>query len=248
MAAMINDNDIMIFPETEQLFYFAAADFKERVNKAVNEKGFFSVVLSGGNTPKAFYEILTTNPQYSNDIPWSKIRFFFGDERYVPLDNELSNYHMTVLNLFSKLNIDPDNIFPIATSFEDPEEAARNYAEIIKPQLPFDLIYLGLGSDGHTASLMPESEVVENIMLTTENRLMASLYLPSQKMHRITMTSAAINANSQIIFMVSGTEKALALKEVLYGKFDPLHFPAQLIQCKFAKNIWLIDQAAGELL
>lgn len=245
---MSKNEEIIIHPDANKLFHFAAKDFNARAIRAVNEKGFFSVVLSGGNTPKLFYDVLTTHEHYRNEIPWAKIYFFFGDERYVPADSPENNYHMSRINLFSKLPIASNNIFPIPTDYKDPEMAAHTYAQVIKYHLPFDLVYLGLGEDAHTASLMPLSQVVKNSVENKEDRLVASLYLSKAKMFRLTMTPKAINQNGDIIFMVSGAKKAAAVKEVLQGKSDPLHFPAQLIHSNNGRTLWFLDKKAGELL
>ena len=141
-----------------------------RAMAAVNDKGVFSVVLAGGNTPKLFFDALTGIEYYKKNIPWRQIQFFFGDERYVPSDNAKSNYHMAYEHLFSKVPVNPENIYRIPTEFNDPKDAAKNYEQTLSkvfhikdnafPQ--FDLLYLGLGDNAHTASLMPFSDVVKH--------------------------------------------------------------------------------------
>src|SRR5579871_6169608 len=117
---MMKNKEVIIFPNSQDVFQFAAKDFFNRAVSAVNDKGVFSVVLAGGNTPKLFFDILT-----NMDIPWQKIRFFFGDERYVSSDNVNSNYHMVYEHLFSKVPINPSNIYRIPTEFNDPNDAAK---------------------------------------------------------------------------------------------------------------------------
>ena len=156
--------------------------------------------MPGGNTPKLFFDTLTRVEYYKNNIPWQQIQFFFGDERYVPSDDAESNYHMAYEHLFSKVPINPENIYRIPTEFNDPKDAARAYEKTLRkvfhikdnafPQ--FDLVYLGLGDDAHTASLMPFSDVVmhyvKNSSSDKHNQLVASLFITESNMYRITLT------------------------------------------------------------
>jgi len=260
MAALIKNNEIRIFPGSADLFQFAANDFKQRAISAVKQKGIFSVVLAGGNTPKLFFDVLTEAADYKKNIPWRLIQFFFGDERYFPSDNIKSNYHMAYEHLFSKVPINPDNIYRIPTEFSDPKDAAKDYEQTLRkvfhiqdnafPQ--FDLLYLGLGDNAHTASLMPFSDAVkhyaENSLSYTNNQLVTSLFDTESNMYRITLTPIAINNGLNIIFIVTGANKATAVWEVLEGQIDPLHYPAQLIHCVDRKTIWYLDQAASARL
>src|SRR5580658_3539875 len=189
MAAMTKNNEVRIFPDSAELFQFAADDFKQRAISAVKHKGIFSVVLAGGNTPKSFFDVLTGAADYKENIPWYQIQFFFGDERYVPADDIKSNYHMTYAHLFSKVPINPDNIYRIPTEFSDPKDAAKDYEQTLRkvfhiqnnafPQ--FDLLYLGLGDNAHTASLMPFSDPVKHYMKNPlpekNNQLVAALFV-----------------------------------------------------------------------
>src|SRR5437899_1396147 len=159
--------NIKIFNNLNKLFDYAADDFSKQAITSINNKGIFSVILSGGNTPMFFFDTLSRFDK--KNIPWEKIQFFFGDERYVPANNMNSNYHMTYEHLFSKVPVNPKNIHRIPTEFNDPVDAAKEYEKIIKQilqvkdhHLPqFDLCYLGLGANAHTASLMPFSDVVK---------------------------------------------------------------------------------------
>jgi 6-phosphogluconolactonase len=257
MVAMTKNNEIAIFPSANDLFQFAAKDFTHRALAAVNDKGTFSVVLAGGNTPKLFFDTLTGVKYYKNSIPWQQIQFFFGDERYVPSDDAESNYHMAYEHLFSKVPVNPENVYRIPTEFNDPKDAAKDYEQTLReafhikdnafPQ--FDLLYLGLGDNAHTASLMPLSDVVmhytENPFSDKNNPLVASLFDSESNMYRITLTPNAINNGMDIIFLVAGANKATAVWEVLEGQTDPLHYPAQLIHSVHRKTIWYLDQAAA---
>jgi 6-phosphogluconolactonase len=254
MAVIIDNNEISVFTDATNLFEFAARDFSQRAIQAVNAKGFFSVVLSGGSTPKAFFDTLTRNSDYISNIPWKNIQFFFGDERYVPAEDAQSNYHMTNEHLFSKLPVNPENIYRIPTEFTNPKDAAIAYETTLRKVFHidenafplFDLVYLGLGDNAHTASLMPfTDEVKECIVNTHSHSLTASTYLTEGKMYRITLTPPAINNGKEIIFLVTGENKAAAVSEVLEGKYDPLQYPAQLIHNIHKKTLWYLDQAAA---
>ncbi len=256
---MMTNQDIKIFPNTHDLFTAAAEDFIQRAIAAVQDKKIFSVVLSGGNTPKEFFDTLTSHP-FSSAIPWQHILFFFADERYVPHQATASNYHMANEYLFSKVPVNPKNIYPIPTHFSDPNEAAKQYEQTIRKvfQLqdavfpPFDLVYLGLGEDAHTASLMPASEIVrhfsEDISADQNQQLVAALWVPELDMYRVTLTPSAINHGQAIIFLVNGVNKEMAVWNVLKGPREPMCFPAQLIHCIDGKTTWYLDQVAAKKL
>src|SRR5665648_254434 len=167
MDAMKKNSEIIIFPSRNDLYQFAAKDFYHRAISAVNNKGIFSVVLAGGKTPQLFFDTLASK-DYQKNITWQQIQFFFGDERYVPADDLKSNYHMADAHLFLKVPINPDKIFRIPTDCDDPKDAAKDYEQTLRKVFhiqenafpPFDLVYLGLGENAHTASLMPFSDVV----------------------------------------------------------------------------------------
>lgn len=241
---------IEIFDNSAQLFDFAAHDFYQRAIHGVQSKGHFSVVLSGGETPKLFFDKLTTNDLYRNSIPWQHIRFFFGDERYVASSDPRSNYHMAYSHLFSKINIPPDNIFPIPTDYVDPVLAAEKYEQTLRTVLSdgFDLTYLGLGENAHTASLMPDSKIVKLAATKRLDEMVTSLFVPEFNMFRITLTPSALNNSSCIIFLVEGEKKSKAVAHVIEGSYDPVLYPAQLIQCKKGNNLWFLDKAASSRL
>jgi 6-phosphogluconolactonase len=260
MATMTKNKDITIFTNANDLFQFAAKDFSQRASAAVNDKGIFSVVLAGGNTPKLFFDTLTDIEYYKKNIPWQQIQFFFGDERYVPSDDAESNYYMAYEHLFSKVPVNPKNIYRIPTEFNDPKNAAKNYEQTLRrvfhikdnaiPQ--FDLLYLGLGDNAHTASLMPLSDIVkyyaERSLSDKNNQLVASLFVSESNMYRITLTPNVINNAKDIIFLVTGSNKATAVWKVLEDQTDPLHNPAQLIHSVHGKTIWYLDQLAAKKL
>lgn len=260
MVSISQEQSIAVFPTADDLFQFTAMDFSRRAMAAVKEKGVFSVVLSGGNTPKLFFETLTRNDECVTNTPWGQIQFFFGDERYVPPDDINSNYHTAQEYLFSKVPVSPDNIYRIPTEYTDPKEAALDYEQTLRKAFQvkdnsypsFDLIYLGLGDNAHTASLMPFSDIVTdyatNPFTDQNHQLVASLFMSESNMYRITLTPNAINNSQSILFMVTGLNKAMAVWNVLEGKTDPQNFPAQLIHCLKGKTIWYLDKAAADKL
>lgn len=245
-------SEVKLFSHSEALFLSAAKDFTHRANAVVDAKGEFTVVLSGGNTPKYFFDTLTKIQAYRDNIPWQKIKFFFGDERYVPADHPKSNYHMAFEYLFSKVPVLKENIYRIPTEFKDPIDAAKDYELTLRkvfhiknnefPQ--FDLLYLGLGEDAHTASLMPFSDV----LFMNKHQLVTSVWVSEQKNHRITLTPLAINHSENIIFLVIGENKASAVGHVLEGPPEPQRYPAQLIHGMNNKTMWYLDKAAASQL
>lgn len=248
---VIMKSEPIIFINESDLYKFAAEDFCHRVVTTIREKGTFSVVFPGGNTPKSFFDILAKD--YKKSIPWEKIKFFFSDERYVPIDDKNNNYYMVNEYLFSKVAVNRENIFRIQTEFSDPKLAAEEYENTLRKEFQtdaspqFDLVYLGLGEDAHTASLMPYSDVVKNILMNN-NKLVAAFYYTIANMNRITLTPNAINNSLAIIFLVTGANKSNAVRNVFEGQTDPLLYPAQLIHCINGRTLWFLDNAASSKL
>jgi len=244
-----------IYKTTDETIKGLADHFVQIVNTAIKEKGRCAVVLSGGKSPKKLYELLAS-PKYNRQIDWDKIYFFFGDERYVPMDSIENNYHMTEEYLFSKVPVNPKRIFPIDTHHLTARHAAEAYQNTLcavlqlKPhELPvFDLVYLGLGQDAHTASLFPGTSLVHAYAqddLTQNNTLVAAYYVEKLKMDRISLTPPAINHSKNIHFMISGEDKARAVYAVLKEKYQPDLYPAQLIKNLNGKMYWSLDKAAA---
>jgi len=227
------------------LFEAAAADFSARAAQAVQAKGRFTVALSGGSTPKALYSLLATK----STIPWDKVCFFWGDERYVPPDHPESNYRMANEALLSKVPVRPENVFRIHAEEKDAAAAALQYEQALKDsfhlapgQFPrFDLILLGTGPDGHTASLFPGTAA-----LNESQRLVVANWVPKFNTHRITFTYPVLNAAACVIFLASGPDKAAILHQVLENSNADL--PAQKVQPTDGQLIWLLDQAAAGAL
>jgi 6-phosphogluconolactonase len=229
--------------------------FVSSVEQAVKEKNVFHLAISGGKSPQRFFELLGTE-QKALSLPWDKIHLFWVDERYVPRDSQYSNYKLAADTFLTKVPIPQENIHPISTDFEDFDSAARQYEKTLRGvfhiksgQLPrFDLIILGMGSDGHTGSLFPNT----NASFDTKD-LACVVYLldqklPDEMLNRITLTHPVICAASQIAVLVSGAEKARTLKEVLTGPPDEIRYPIHILWPVLDKVLWLIDSPAAGLI
>ncbi|HEY9046419.1 MAG TPA: 6-phosphogluconolactonase [Ohtaekwangia sp.] len=233
--------------ETPDILLTALADQVTALAKeAIQKEGRFSFVLSGGSSPKKLFELLASDI-YRNKIEWSKVFFFFGDERYVPADHPDSNFLMAKKALFDALNISEGQIFRMKTELE-PEQAAQAYEDDLlayfgdKP-VRFDLVLLGLGDDAHTASLFPGTTVIHE-----KESLVKALYIDKVKMYRITITAPCINQAAVVAFLVYGPSKAEALHHVLEGEQDVEKYPAQLIRPNGGMLHWYLDQSAARQL
>jgi 6-phosphogluconolactonase len=238
-------SNVQIFPNLQELSLAAAERFASLANQAIRNSGRFTVALSGGSTPKALHAVLSGVP-FRDRIDWLRVYFFWGDERFVPLDHQDSNYRMAQETLLSKVPVPQKNIFPIVAETLSAREAAAEYESKLRNffgdgTLPcFDLILLGMGEDGHTASLFPYTAALkESIRWVTENSV--------EKLNtdRITMTVSLINNAANILFLISGASKANALKAVLQGPYDPDRLPAQLIRPHSGELLFLVDEDVG---
>jgi 6-phosphogluconolactonase len=208
---------------------------------AIADHGWFSIALSGGSTPEPVYRRLTEEP-YRSAIDWSCVRIYFGDERCVPPDSPQSNFHMAQKSMLSTLPIPAENIFRMRGEI-DPSQAAMEYGRMLKEQFGdggLDSILLGMGGDGHTASLFPGTDVLNE----TKHRCVAHM-VPKLNAWRITMTAPFINRADAVMFLVSGTDKADIVREVLEGPRDPQRLPSQLIRPINGRLTWLLDSAAA---
>ena len=225
----------MIFADPEELARGAAEYFVAQMPE--------TVALSGGSTPKLMFQILAD--QFRDEVEWSRIQFFWSDERHVPPDHAESNYRMANEALLSHEPVAPENVHRVHGENPDAAEAASEYEETIiavtKQPLPrLDLIFLGLGTDGHTASIFPGSEVLHET-----KRLVAAPYVEKFKSHRITMTLPLLNNGAAIVFLVSGAEKAEMVKEVLEGENE---YPAKAVRPVQGELIWMLDKEAAAYL
>ena len=202
-----------------------------------------TVALSGGSTPKLMYQILAD--QFRDQVPWSNIHFFWSDERHVPPDHAESNYRMAHEALLSRVPVSTNNVHRIRGENPNAADAASEYEQTLiqvtnQPLPSLDLILLGLGTDGHTASIFPGSEVLHET-----KRLVAAPWVEKFKTHRITMTLPLINNAAAILFVVSGAEKAEIVKEILEGEEK---YPAQAVKPTQGELIWMLDKDAARLL
>ena len=228
------------------LFHATAAEFVRLGRAAIAEHGRFTVALSGGSTPRTLYSLLAKD--YA-DFSWSKTFVFFGDERHVPPDHSDSNYRMVNEALLSKVSIPTDNVYRVRGEMPDAFAAAADYEEKVRGffklqpgEFPrFDLILLGLGPDGHTASLFPESDGLKE-----QSRPVIANWVEKFKTHRITFTFPVLNHATDVMFLASGSDKAEMVKQVLEGTNTP-PFPAQQIN-PTGRLVWMLDEAAAAKL
>lgn len=232
---------IKIFADKTDLSRF----FGDILEKESNEKDSVTIALSGGSTPKAIFDILAS--EYQNRIKWEKLRFFWGDERCVKPNDAESNYGMTRIHLFDKVPVSESNIFRVKGELS-PDEAASNYETTIGSELPkengwpqFDLMILGMGDDGHTASIFPFQ-----IELWDSEKICEVATHPDSGQKRVTLTGNVINNAKQIIFLVTGKNKAGKAHEIINEKGNFKAYPASLVNKK--SSLWMMDEDAAALL
>jgi 6-phosphogluconolactonase len=232
----------------QDLFQAAADEVIRAVQEAVRQRGCFTIALSGGSTPKGLYTLIAAN---ASSLPWDKMFFFFGDERHVPPDHPDSNFRMANEALLSKVPVPVSNIFRIPAELPDAAAAADAYEKMLrdffslKPgKFPhFDVILLGLGPDGHTASLFPETAA-----LLERSRLVVANWVEKLNSFRITLTLPVLNAGRFDAFLVSGTDKASVLHEVLEGKGPDEKYPSRMVNPEDGRLIWFVDRGAASEL
>ena len=246
---MASSLDLRISPDAPGLFQAAAAEFASRALASVKTTGRFSVALSGGSTPKSFFSLAAENDR--DRLPWDRMFFFFGDERHVPPDHPESNYRMALEALLSKVPVPAANIFRVPAENPDAQRAAAAYQQTLQDffglptgKIPrFDLILLGMGPDGHTASLFPGTAALQE-----NHRLVVANWVEKFKTDRITLTLPVINQAAAVMFVVSGQDKAATLKKVLESTQPADLYPSKLIHPTNGELIWLVDQAAASAL
>jgi 6-phosphogluconolactonase len=230
----------------QELFAAAAEEVVRAAEEAVAARGRFTIALSGGSTPKSLFNLLATNARTT--LPWDRMFFFWGDERHVPPTDAESNYRMADEAMLSKIPVAAGNVFRIATENPDAAAAADAYEQTLRKffqlgpgEFPrFDLILLGMGPDGHTASLFPGTAALQE-----KSRLVVANWVEKLKASRITLTLPVLNAARCVAFLVSGTDKADALKAVLEGDAPGEQYPSKLVKPSDGKLIWLVDRAAA---
>ncbi len=239
--------EMHISPDAGALADEAARRFSAAAGAAITARGRFTVALSGGSTPKALFRLLAV-PAARDAVDWGRVVICWGDERCVPPDDEQSNYRMTREQLLDHVPIPAAQIHRIPAELPDHEAAADAYAATLREvfacepgALPrFDLIHLGLGTEGHTASLFPGSPA-----LGERERLVAAPWVAKLDAWRITLTPPVLNAAREVQFLVAGKEKAAIVREILHAPYDPETFPAQIVAPTAGRLLWLLDAAAA---
>jgi 6-phosphogluconolactonase len=248
-VAQRSERQIIICRDADELNRKAAEQFIELANKAIQRSGQFTVALSGGSTPKGLYALLAT-AGYRDRIDWFRVHLFWGDERCVPPDHPDSNFRMVQESLLSKVQIPSENVHRMMRE-KEPEQAATEYEEHLRQffHLPrggvprFDLIFLGLGEDGHAASLFPGSPALDE-----QNRLVATVYVERLKAYRLTLTLPVINAAAQVSFLITGENKSSIVKALLGADAASSKYPAGRVRPVNGQLTWFITQDAARAL
>ena len=243
MKASGKNCDVKIYPNVETLNEAAAALIVEIASEALRANDRFSIALAGGSTPESLYKLLASD-EFKNKIDWTKTLVFFGDERCVAPDDAESNYRMANEALLSRVSVPAENVFRLRGEIE-PEKAAAEYEAIIKKTLgddaPLDLILLGMGDDGHTASLFPQTAALEET-----KKLVAANFVEKLNANRLTLTFSAINAAKNVLFLATGAKKASMIKEVL--SVETIDLPSSLIKPENGSCRWFLDEEAASLI
>ena len=243
-------SNVIILPDSYNLALEAARRFVHLASQASENRGIFTVSLAGGSTPGQMYEILASAPHLAM-VDWTRVFVFWGDERCVPPDHSDSNYRKAKEALLDQVPIPADHIYRIPAELP-PEQAAEVYEESLlqffsslpdeeqRQQARFDLVLLGMGDDGHTASLFPGTPAIHE-----HTRWVRAQYIDKMAAWRITLTPAILNRARHIILLVSGQAKSYTLPRVLYGTYQPERYPAQVIKPPEGELEWLVDEAAA---
>lgn len=235
--------NLNISKDSDQLSKRVAEWMVDFIHQTLKKQDRFVIALSGGNTPKKLYRLLASE-NYTDKIDWKKIHFFWGDERYVPFTDERNNAKMAFDTLLNHVPVDKSNVHIMRTDIA-PDESAAAYEKLLHEYFyhkkhSFDLVLLGLGDNAHTLSLFPGYDIVHE-----KEKWVSSFYLEEQKTYRITLTAPIVNKSSRIAFLVTGSDKAASLYNVVYGEHDPDLYPAQLIQPFNGELYWFTDAAAA---
>jgi 6-phosphogluconolactonase len=228
----------------DDLSHHAARWLADYIKEVLSHHNRFTISLSGGNTPKHLYKLLASDP-YRNEIDWKKIHFFWGDERFVPADDDRNNAKMAFDELLSLVPVAKKQVHPIRTD-TTPELSALAYEQLLhqyfdKQLYTFDLVLLGLGDNSHTLSLFPGY----NDIIFEQTDWVKAFRLHEQNMHRVTLTAPVVNKAGRVAFLVNGNDKTEALQQVMMGKFDPLRHAAQIIRPLNGELYWFVDKSAA---
>jgi 6-phosphogluconolactonase len=244
--------EILVVEDAPALALKAAEIFTECAEEAARRKGVFTAALSGGSTPAPLYRILASGEHsFRARVPWERAHFFWADERCVPANHEDSNYRLVKDLMLSRIPVPPGNVHPVDTRFPDASDAASGYERLLREFFHagsgawprFDLVLLGMGKDGHTASLFPGTEV-----LAETERLVAAQWVEKLGAFRITLTPPVLNHSALVVFLVSGGDKAATLRDVLCGPASRQELPAQLVAPADGRLLWIADRDAARLL
>jgi 6-phosphogluconolactonase len=244
----MSESNIIVMDDAPSLFVRAAEEIAHFAGEAVCMHGEFTLCLTGGSTPASTYELLAT--RFHLSVDWKEVQFFWGDERCVPPDDEASNYGMADRTMLGKLNLRPEQVHRIRGE-EAPDLAARAYAAELSAFFNlggggfprFNLILLGMGDNAHIASLFPHHPALHE-----QQRLAVAVEVDAPQRHRVSLTAPVINNAARVMFLVSGKQKAQAVKDVLREPYDPDQFPAQVVKPTDGELIWLLDKDAASLL
>lgn len=241
---------ILRLPDLEAASRAAADRFAGSVCEAIERRGHAFVALSGGSTPRRMYQILASGEYSGATIDWPRVDVFWSDERCVPPDSPDSNYRLAHDELLSKVPAPAEQVHRMRGEIE-PKQAAAEYEQTVRAIVPagpdgaprFDLLLLGMGADGHTASIFPGSPLLE----APDERLVAAVYVPKLEAHRLTFSPRLLNGARDVLFLVAGTDKAEALAAVLEDQGDPRRHPARIVAPAEGRVTWVVDRAAGRL-
>lgn len=238
--------DVRVFRDVNELSRRLAEATVRIINETLQTNGSVSLALSGGNTPRTLYRVISS--QFRDQIPWKHVHVFWGDERCVPLDDPHSNYRMTRETLLDAVPCPPENVHPMRTQLGAPDVAAWDYEKTLRNHFPkdwprFDLVFLGLGTEGHTASLFPESPA-----LTETKRWVVAVDATAEPHLRLTLTLPALTHAANVYFLVTGSNKAQVLQHILLGSPDPKHYPASGVRLAQGTVIWWLDREAAALV
>jgi len=238
---------VIVVADAGALAQHAAELVRETTREVGSDRANAYVALSGGSTPKAMGAILGAEP-VRDEVPWGSVHFFWGDERWVPIESPESNAGEAIRGFLDHVPVPRDQVHPFDTS-GNPAESAAKYERLIRTVVPgaplpmFDLILLGMGDDGHTASLFPGTAA-----LSITDRLVTENWVEKLDATRLTFTAPLINAARHVAFLIAGAGKAERLAEVLDGEHDPVRLPSQLIRPKHGQLTWLVDETAAARL
>lgn len=236
---------VVIYPDTNTLSHEAAQYIVRLANEAIVSHGRFSIALSGGSTPRVLYGLLGDEP-YRSQINWSQVEIFWSDERCVPPDSSDSNYQLAQEVLFSKISIPASQIHRMPADKPDRDAASLEYTQEMQrvfgtDGIPsFDLLQLGMGPEGHTASLFPHQPSLQE-----QQRLVMPVNVPKPPPPRLTFTPPPLNAAKHVLFLVTGADKAEAVQAVLEGGYQPEEYPAQIVRPPHGDVTWMLDTAAA---